>query len=46
MCINWTNKRLDNIRMHGATVKKTIWKHMVKCLLASRVRSVLERFGV
>jgi hypothetical protein len=22
MCIIWTNKRVDNIKMHGATVKK------------------------
>ena len=22
MCISWTNKRFDNIKMHGATVKK------------------------
>jgi len=21
MCISWTNKRFDNIKMHGATVK-------------------------
>jgi len=25
MCIGWNNKRLDNVKMHGTTVKK-MWK--------------------
>jgi len=27
-------------------LKQTVWKHVVKCILASHVRSVFERFSV
>jgi hypothetical protein len=28
LCISWTNKRFDNIKMHGATVK-TFWSSYI-----------------
>jgi hypothetical protein len=47
LCISWTNKRFDNIKTHGATVKIneeeafSVFSEILECKYFNAIKSVL-----